>query len=228
MKNPVAFFDIDGTVFRSSLLIVLVEALVEAGLYPPEAKAQCRKEYEAWKNREGSYDAYIETVVASFLQYLRGVAYGDLVDVGYEVVDKEAKQVYRYTRDLISELKQNGYYIVAISQSPKLILDPFCHQYGFDKVYGRLYEIGPTDKFTGHIEDEHLIQNKANIVSRVFQHDNLTASKSIAVGDTDGDIGMLELVEQPICFNPNLKLYQHAQSQGWDVVVERKDVLYYL
>lgn len=228
MQQPVAFFDIDGTVFRSSLLILLVEALVHENVYPPAALTACQQQFRAWKNREGSYDDYIDAVVASFLGHLQGVSYGDLVDVGHAMVAEEAKQVYRYTRDLITDLKQEGYYTVAISQSPKMILDPFCEQYGFDKVYGRLYELGPTDKFTGNIENEHLIQNKANIVTRVLQSETLTSQGSIAVGDTDGDISMLSMVERPICFNPNQALYTYAQTAGWEVVVERKDVIYHL
>ena len=228
MQQPVAFFDIDGTVFRSSLLILLVEALVRENVSPSVAATDGRQQFEAWKNREGTYEDYINAVVASFLGHLQGVLYGDLVDVGHAMVAEEAKQVYRYTRDLITDLKQGGYYTVAISQSPKMILDPFCQQYGFDKVYGRLYELGPTDKFTGNIENEHLIKNKANIVTRVLQSETLTRAASIAVGDTDGDISMLSMVERPICFNPNQTLYTYAQTAGWEVVVERKDVIYHL
>jgi len=39
---------------------------------------------------------------------------------------------------------------------------------------------------------------------------------------------MLEIVDNPICFNPNSKLYRHAKRNGWRVVVERKDVVYQL
>lgn len=35
--RKVAFFDIDGTVFRSSLLIELVNALIAEGVFPKEA-----------------------------------------------------------------------------------------------------------------------------------------------------------------------------------------------
>jgi len=34
IQRPVAFFDIDGTVFRSSLLVELVEALVKEEIFP--------------------------------------------------------------------------------------------------------------------------------------------------------------------------------------------------
>ena len=227
--KPVAFFDIDGTVFRSSLLIELVEQLIAEEVFPPEAALQFESEFVDWQSREGTYQAYIEAVIATFLQHIKGVHYGTFADIGRQVVAKRSKHVYRYTRDLISDLKADGYYIVAISQSPKTILDEFCAAYGFDKVYGRFYEIGPQDRFTGQVIDEHLIQNKANIAKRVFDRNTaLTPARSVAVGDTEGDIPLLESVERPICFNPNQPLYAYAKRCGWEVVVERKDVIYRL
>jgi len=82
---------------------------------------------------------------------------------------------------------------------------------GFDKVYGRIYEIGPQDLCTGEVTDEHLIMNKANIVRRAVAKEGLTLEGSVAVGDTESDIPMLEAVERPICFNPNNNLYRHAK-----------------
>jgi HAD superfamily hydrolase (TIGR01490 family) len=227
--QKVAFFDIDGTVFRSSLLIELVNSLISQGLFPEEAAEEIRTSHEAWWNREGTYEAYVDSVIQVYLKYIQGVYYGDLADIGRQVVARQRRRVYRYTRDLIKKLKREGYYVVAISQSPKTVLDDFCTQYGFDKVYGRMYELGPQDKFTGVVLEEHLINNKANIAKRVFEHNpELTKEDSIAVGDTEGDISLLESVMHPICFNPNQKLYQHAKRMKWEVVVERKDVIYYL
>lgn len=229
MNKPVAFFDVDGTIFRSSLLIELVEQLITEGVFPADAREEYEDEFKAWQSREGTYEQYIQAVIETFLKNIRGVYYGDFADIGRRVVAMQSKKVYRYTRDLISKLKKEGYYVVAISQSPKTVLDEFCEQYGFDKVYGRIYEIGPQDKFTGEVGEEHLIQNKANIVKRIFdRNQDLTKEGSIAVGDTEGDIPLLEMVENPICFNPNQKLYAAAKRNGWEVVVERKDVIYYL
>ena len=226
--KKVAFFDIDGTVFRSSLLIELVEELIAQEIFNKEIKNQYLPQYNAWLNREGSYEAYINSVVSVFVENIKGVFYGDLADVGKTVVEKHSKRVYRYTRDLIKSLKEKEYFIVAISQSPKTILDSFCESYGFDKVYGRIYEIGPQDLFTGKTEDEHLIQNKVNIVKRVLERNELTLDGSVGVGDTEGDISLLEAVEQPICFNPNKALYTYAKQMEWRIVVERKDVTYEL
>ncbi len=229
MQKPVAFFDVDGTLFRSSLLIELVEELVREGIFPSDAQTGYARSHAAWLAREGAYDAYIDAVIQTFLTHIKGVHYGQLADIGRRVVALKSKRVYTFTRDYVQELKADGYIVIAISQSPKTVLDEFCRQYGFDKVYGRMYEIGPSDCFTGEVTDEHLISNKANIVNRVFErHLELTREGSIAVGDTDGDIPLLESVDRPICFNPNRALLDHAKSQGWEVVVERKDVIYKL
>jgi hypothetical protein len=49
--QPVAVFDVDGTVFRSSLTIELVEGLIEAGVFPASARKEYAKEKQAWLNR---------------------------------------------------------------------------------------------------------------------------------------------------------------------------------
>ncbi len=227
--KPVAFFDIDGTIFRSSLLVELVEALVEEGSFPAEAIFEYADSHERWRNREGTYDEYIADVVDSFVRHIKGVHYGTFADLARKVVRLQSKHVYRYTRDLIQQLRAEGYTTIAISQSPKTILDEFCRQYGFDKVYGRIYEIGPNDCFTGAVTAEDLIQDKSKIVERVYDRSpELSPAASIAVGDTEGDISLLESVARPICFNPNFVLYAHAKEKGWEVVVERKDVIYKL
>ncbi|PIR85848.1 HAD-IB family hydrolase [Candidatus Kaiserbacteria bacterium CG10_big_fil_rev_8_21_14_0_10_44_10] len=228
MQKPVAFFDIDGTLFRSSLLIELVDRLLDAGVFPKETGEEFAELKRSWQDREGEYESYINAVVKVFRQNLKGVFYGDLADIGREVVAERNKRVYRYTRDLIQDLKAEGYFLVAISQSPKTILDDFCRQYGFDKVYGRIYELGPQDRFTGEVTDEHLISNKANIIARVLEDKSLTSKRSVGVGDTEGDIPLLESVERPICFNPNQRLFDYAKRLDWPVVVERKDVIYEL
>ena len=224
--RKVAFFDIDGTLFRSSLLIELVEACVQEEIFSREAQKGYEKECIAWKNRDGAYELYIDALVKVFMQEIRGVHYKKFLEIGRKMVAAQGRQTYRYTRDLIGDLRSKGYYIVAVSQSPKTILDEFCMTHGFDKVYGRLYEIGPQDRFTGVVTDLEFIRDKAKIVERVFATNNFSRENSIAVGDTDGDIPMLASVEMPICFNPNMKLYQHARENKWPVVVERKDVVY--
>ncbi len=225
-SQPVAVFDFDGTIFRSSLLIELVEVLVEKGLFPPEARESYLHAQEEWLNRRGEYAAYVKKLVTSFEKHIKGLPYGEVADIAGEIIESKKDRTYRYTRDLIHELKSKGYYLLGISHSPKFIVDGFGYELGFDKTYGLFYEIGASDRFTGEIVDEHLIKNKATILRRVIEKEHLTLHGSYGVGDTETDVSMLDMVEHPIAFNPNRVLYRQAKQKGWKVVVERKDVIY--
>lgn len=226
--QKVAIFDIDGTIFRSSLLIELVEVLIELEQFPLSARKEYEKEKAHWLDRKGDYEAYIMAVVTVFMKYMKGVPYREFMRASEVVVGRYRHRTYKFTEDLIKKLKKEGYFLLAVSHSPKGTLDLFCKDIGFDKTYGRIYETGPTDCFTGEVLDEHLIANKANIVRRAVEKEGLTLEGSVGVGDTESDIAFLELVERPICFNPNLKLYRYAKRMGWETVVERKDVIYEL
>lgn len=225
-ERPVAAFDIDGTVFRSSLLIELVDRLVDREVFPEAARAYYTRAREEWLDRQGDYGPYVKKVVTSFATYAKGVPYGDVADVAGEVIEEMRHRTYRYTRDLIQELKKRGHFLLAVSHSPKFIVDGFCYELGFDKSYGTFYDTGAANRFTGEIVDEHLIMNKAAILRRAVEKEHLTFTGSVGVGDTDSDISMLSLVEEPIAFNPNRGLYRHAKQHSWKVVVERKDLIY--
>jgi HAD superfamily hydrolase (TIGR01490 family) len=227
-KRPVAVFDIDGTVFRSSLLIELVESLIERGIFPNEARETYAIPQEEWLNRSGEYGTYIKKVVEAFAHHIKGKEYGQVADVAGEIIEAKRLRTYRYTRDLIKELKESGYFLLGISHSPKFIVDGFGYEIGFDKTYGTFYETGASGCFTGTIQDEHIIMNKSAILKRAIEKENLTLTTSYGVGDTESDVSMMELVETPIAFNPNRLLYRHAKKNGWGVVVERKDVIYEL
>ena len=75
MKKLVAVFDIDGTIFRWSLFLELVERLVEKGVLPKSVTELYAKEYEAWLNREGSYEDFIGKAVEAFRSNIQGVPF---------------------------------------------------------------------------------------------------------------------------------------------------------
>ncbi len=225
-QRKVAVFDIDGTVFRSSLALELIECLIEKDIFTKESRNMYEEEFNRWHARQGEHKEYVNKVIECFESQLKGVSYQSVADTAGEIIEEKRNHVYRYTRDLINELKQKGYYLLAISHSPKLIVDGFAYEAGFDKSYGTFLPTGPSGNFTGDIEYEEIIDNKSAVLLRVLRKENVTLKGSVGVGDTDSDISMLEMVEHPIAFNPNKELYAHAKRRGWEIVVERKDVIY--
>jgi len=225
-QRRVAVFDIDGTIFRSSLLLELVEALIQAKVFSRYAQAHYLDTWEKWRDREGSYGEFIESVIRAYLHYIKGVRRADVWKVAERVIEIQKKRTYRYTRDLVKSLKTKNYYLLAISHSPYEAVAPFAKGWGFDKTYAMVYEVDKRVRFTGKTLYEDIILDKAKVLARAVEHNNLTLKGSIGIGDTESDIGFLEMVDRPIAFNPSSGLYDFAKKKKWDIVVERKDVVY--
>jgi len=226
--KKVAIFDIDGTIFRSSLLIELTDALVQEGIFPSKVRKIYARACKDWLDRKEPYKNYINAVIKGFDQNIKGVRYDEFSKIAKKVVAFHQNRIYRYSRDLVKNLKEKDYYLLAISHSPKKIVEEFCKKLGFNKVYGLIYETDSQKRFTGRVLYLELISDKAKILKHAIEKENLTLKGSVGVGDTESDIGFLKMVEKPICFNPNQRLYQYAKRAGWKIVVERKDIIYHL
>jgi HAD superfamily hydrolase (TIGR01490 family) len=222
-KQKIAVFDIDGTIFRSSLQRELIMALVRYEVFPAIVKKELEQNYFSWVNRQGSYEDYIEQVVKSYAKRITGVSVEDVKRVAQIVIEQQKSRVYTYTRELIEKLRPT-HKLVAISGSPSEIVEEFNKFYKFDAVFGMTFQIHD-GRYTGEVL-EVPVRNKKKILQKYLFEKNLKLTGSVGVGDSESDASFLEMVSKPICFNPNQNLYKIAKRMGWEIVVERKDVIY--
>ncbi|PIS39548.1 MAG: HAD-IB family hydrolase [Candidatus Nealsonbacteria bacterium CG08_land_8_20_14_0_20_38_20] len=226
-KKNIAVFDLDGTVFRSSLMIELLEGLIEEEIFPIKVQEIYAREYQKWLDRKGPYDDYIEKISQAYRKFIKGIKDEQVWRVARKVIAFQKNRTYRFTRNLILKLKKT-HWLLAISGSPRDMVKRFGREFGFDKTYSRIFEVDKKGFFTGRILFEELIEDKGKILKQVVGKENLTLKHSIGIGDTETDIPFLKLVEHPIAFNPNSELYQYARKRNWPIIVERKDVIYQL
>lgn len=226
-KTKLGVFDIDGTIFRSSLTVELVNGFIKAGIFPKIAKKEMEADYLAWMNRQGHYDTFVKKLIEILFKYMPGSKREAVDDVVNEVILWQKDRVYRYTRDLISVLKKKQYKLIAISGSPSYIVQKFAIEMGFDIAYGLPYET-VDGVFTGIVLSMNPVEHKELVLQSIIEKYKINADllTSVAVGDTDADIPMLEMVGRAIAFNPNNELAQYAKNKKWEIVVERKDVIY--
>ena len=227
MSKPFAVFDIDGTLFRSSLLIEFVWAAIDSGVFSETARNQIEDTYTAWKQRahKNAYEDYIDTVVEVYLNHMKGVSKVDVDRISRDLAKSVHKETYVYTRELVQSLKQT-HTVVAISGSTVDFLEPFVKEYRFDIWKGSELEI-INGKYTGEeLRKGH--HKKDQTLKEIVKEYSLTYQNSYGVGDTGPDIPMLELVANPIAFNPSRELFEHAKKSGWKIVVERKNMIYNL
>jgi HAD superfamily hydrolase (TIGR01490 family) len=221
--KPVAIFDIDGTIFRSSLLIELTEQLIKAQVFPASIEGQYTDDYHAWLDRRGSYETYLKKLIEAFAEHVKGVKPVEVGAAAEQVLKQTRHQTYRYTRDLISQLKKT-HFLIAISGSPVEMVARFAQYYGFNAFRATTYDI-KNGVYTGECQVSH--NRKDLAVKGVLEQYSLGLDNSLGVGDTESDAAFLEVVTRPIAFNPNSALFELAATRGWQIVVERKDVIYY-
>lgn len=220
-----AAFDIDGTIFRWQLYHELYDELYRLGHIDQQVVAPVIAARDNWQNRQSSFGDYEEALVRSMEASLIGLPESALIQAASTIIDSRGSHVYLYTTDLLQKLKSQGYTILAISGSQQQVVERFAALYDIDIAYGRRHEV--TDGiFTG--AGQPIYGQKAQILTRLVEQHQLDWADSYAIGDTDSDGDMMELVANPIAFNPDQKLYDRARKEGWKIVVERKNIIYEL
>ena len=225
-KQRFAVFDIDGTLVRWQLYHAVANALLKQSgnrkLYD-----HIRSARRQWKQRSHSlsFREYESTLVQAYEATLQQISATDFNQAADAAVNEYKDQVYTFTRDLIAELKEKGYFLLAISGSQQELVEKIAAYYEFDDCVGTVYE-QKDGRFTG----QKILgsSQKHKVLEHFITTHNLTIQGSCAVGDSESDIPMLAMVDNPIAFNPTAALLDEARQQKWSIVVERKNVVYKL
>jgi len=228
-----AFFDIDGTIYRDSLLTEHFKRLIKYELIDPRQWENKVKDlYTQWDIREGGYDAYLLGLVESYIEAIQNVTLEQNEFVANQVMDVKAGRVYKYTRDRIKWHKKQGHKVIFISGSPEFLVSRMAKKYGADDYCGTIYHYDG-EKFTGETTPMWDSVSKQKAIDKFVEKYNIDLEKSYAYGDTNGDLTMMKSVGHPITINPAkvfLKSIQENKSlkNKIQIIVERKDVIYKL
>ncbi|MBP9820606.1 HAD family phosphatase [Candidatus Saccharibacteria bacterium] len=227
INRPFAVFDIDGTLLRWQFYHAIIHELGKNNLLSKNAHSKIVKARMAWKVRSNpdSFGQYEDVLITNYLKELPNITPTEHKNAEETIYKIYKNQTYTYTLNLIKELKQKNYLIFAISGSPQGIVDIMAKDLGFNGAIGAVLEQKDgkyTDKITTPIFD------KALAVQKLISTYSLKLYDSIAIGDSKSDIAMLSSVERGIAFNPDSNLYNAALKNGWDIVIERKNVVYQL
>lgn len=225
--NKFAVFDIDGTLIRWQLYHAIVQELAARGHLGSDALDTINRSRKVWKHRthSESFREYEGVLITTYLEGIAGLDVSEYKSVVNSVFEEYRDQVYTYTRDLVHELKQQGYMLFAISGSQQEIIERLAAYYGFDDVVGGKFE-QVNGVFTGTFETA--FNRKGEVLASLVSKHGVTYDGSIGVGDSESDIAMLEMTERPIAFNPSRGFCDEAKRRKWPIIIERKNVVYKL
>lgn len=227
MKRQFAAFDIDGTLIRWQLYHAVIDNLAKEGHISSDTYSGVKEARLSWKKRANgsSFKSYEEQLVNTYHKLLPQLTHEQFEAAVLKTVNEYREQVYTYTRDLIKTLKEQNYLLFAISGSHHEVVAEVAKFYGFDDWYGAQYETHD-GRFTGGLITP--FGRKQEVLEELIKKHGAAHTGSYAIGDSRSDAAMLEMVDNPIAFNPDRTLFDIAKKQGWKVVIERKNMIYEL
>ncbi|MCT4595492.1 MAG: HAD-IB family hydrolase [Anaeromicrobium sp.] len=230
--NVGAFLDIDGTLYRDSLMVehfkkLLKYEVIDASLWHTHAK----ETYSNWDKRQGNYDDYLLEIANIYLTSMKGLNQDHMEFISNQVIKLKGDRVYRYTRSRIDWHRKEGHKIIFISGSPEYLVSKMAQKYYATDYRGTNYVVDHKGNFTGEINQMWDADNKRNAILDFTKKYNIDLSKSYSYGDTNGDYSMFKMVGNPIAINPTKELLTNIKSdedlsKKIKLIVERKDVIY--
>nr|WP_300001880.1 HAD-IB family hydrolase [Tissierella sp.] len=233
-KNVAAFFDIDGTIFRNSLMIEHFQKLMTFEVIDPAIwYTKVKDVYMEWEKRYGDFEKYLEILAEVYLQELKGIDKAYIEFIAAHVIKVNGDMVYKYSRNQIDFHKKQGHKIFFISGSPDFLVSKMAEKYDVTEYRGSLYKVDEENKFTGELVRMWDSTSKKKVLNELIEKYDVDLEKSYAYGDTTGDLSMLRLMGNPVAINPNLPLIEaikedeHLREKA-TIIVERKNVIYKL
>lgn len=231
-KSKAAFFDIDGTLFRNSLLIEHYFLLTENNILDKENwLLNVKPLYQKYQNRKGPYEDYLDKASLLYQQNLKGLDKEIINYYAKKVIENNKNKVYRITKNALEYHKKKGYKVFVISGSPDFLVNDFAKIYGADFTIATKYIFDENNKFTGKIYPMWDSGNKKKSIDFLTEKYNIDLLNSHAYGDTNGDYSMFEKVGYAHAINPSFELIERIYTceklkNKTTIHIERKDVNY--
>ncbi len=233
MGKIAAFFDIDGTLYRDSLMVEHFKKLIKYDVIDQkEWFIHARDTFVDWDKRQGNYDDYLDEVCDLYVKSLVGLDKTCIDFTSDQVIKLKSDRVYKYTRSRIKWHLENSHIVIFISGSPDFLVKKMADKYKVTDFAGSTY-VFDGETFNGTVIPMWDSKSKNNAIDDFILKYDIDLSQSYAYGDTNGDINMLKRVGNPIAINPTKELILHMSndpnlSESAKIIIERKDVVYSL
>ncbi len=231
-RNIAAFFDIDGTIHRNSLLIEHFKLLVKYEYINVMSwEGKVKEKFSKWESRTGDYDDYLEELVEIYVEALKNFSKSDMDFLAKRVIELKGDKVYKYTRDRLLYHIKNGHEVIIISGSPDFLVGKMAEKCNVRNYTASKYLTDENGIFTGEVIPMWDAKSKKKAIAEYCEKYDIDLEKSYAYGDTTGDFTMFKKVGNAIAINPARKLLEKIKKdeelkEKVMIVVERKDVVY--
>jgi HAD superfamily hydrolase (TIGR01490 family) len=213
-----AFFDIDGTITKTTILLPLIW-YQRARLSWPRfvlfaLSLLVRAPYYLWVDRRSR--ARFNVV---FYRRYAGLNAEDVRAWHRRTFSENLqRRIFPATLELLRDHKQRGYLVVLITGGLDLVMQPLAEYLHADELIAS--HIAERDGVLTGVLDGPAVadEQKAVFVHEIVKRDGIDLSQSIAYGNSMGDARMMECVGHAVAVNPDGRLGRLAVKRGWRIV----------
>lgn len=212
---PLAFFDLDYTVFDCNLgRRILAEMFATGSISPrwiPRALASVVKARAGWITRE--------VLVARAGMAFRGARAADLADRVARFYHATGRRRVRPAALVaIGRHQRAGDRCVVVTSWPEQLAAPVCADLGFSAFLGNRLEVDAAGSFTGRVR-EPICFGRGKL-ARALEYADAEGERldaATAYGNSwRGDLDLLAAVGRPLVVAPDRRLAAEARCRGWE------------
>jgi phosphoserine phosphatase len=215
---PDATVDLDGTVFKMTVLEEYTEWLSKERVFDP-MPTDITAAKLAWKknNTEQTYNTHLGKLVKFFIEQVPGKRVSMLNEAASIVARQQKDRRWNITTAIIDHL-QPTHNVISVSLMPEWLMGPFTEDLGFVALMGSTY-----------VSQEGLFTDEAHSIDKAKEYASGrggdTSMLDIHMGDTVGDSSMFAIARRPILFNPSWTLYNQMAEGEPTLITSHKDVV---
>lgn len=228
-KVRAAFFDLDGTIAKSNIVMQYVVARLEDMptwvklLWVPFYALKCILYLAVDKvNRSAFNKLFVSDFKGLGASKQAKVAMASLIHKKYLV-----HRVFPAAATAIAALKRDDFRVILVTGSLDFIIAPLAASLNVDHVIANILEEDEeTETFTGRLVGPAVADEEKRVrVLKYARDNNIDLMRSQAFGDSVADLPMLECVGEPHAVSPSKALRCLAEERGWPVLGWKEDYL---
>lgn len=211
--KQVALFDFDNTIYKGYSVFDVLQAQ-EDGFIQKGVWSEVEEYLVQYKKGEIPYKEAANKILTSWARGLKGKTYESALDYVRSFFDSHSDAFFPWFVEIIPNLLKS-HDVFIITTNFQFIAEIVVERYNLKGYIASEAEV-VNGILTGSV-GKSLAGGKGEVAALLEKYTN---KNSIAVGDSENDINMLEHVEIPICFQPDDKLSQAAKERKWNIVDE--------
>jgi len=220
-----AVFDYDETLSKGMFFPDLLKNAEKSGIIKKGYSANYDKLWKKYEAEKITYEKFVMDSTSFTLEHLTGVEEIKLIK-NFSESGLIKKRIFPWVEELFDILHKKDYLIIIVSATPCEVIEIAQESIDFDTFFATQLEV-KKGKYTGKLKKLVNNHEKAKFVKSFIQNDDHT----IGMGDSEGDVEMLKLLDNPFFYEPfddtddEAKLYNIPRLNRKNVISEIKKVL---